>query len=112
MFERNYEIIKNQSIEERVYSTNCSKTSSADVIKVIDFISRNELNESIKPHFVDINLLLCTAAVNANEYKGGVKENTNQCPKTYNRLKWITNIENKTSSLRKTIGQLTIAINC
>ena len=28
-----------KSIEERVYSTNCSKTLSDDAIKVIDFIS-------------------------------------------------------------------------
>ena len=33
IFERNYEIIEKQSIEERVYSTNCSKTLSDDVSK-------------------------------------------------------------------------------
>ena len=56
IIERNYEIAKKQSIEERVYSTNSSKTLSDDVIKVIDFISRNILNELIKPNFFDINV--------------------------------------------------------
>ena len=63
IFESNYEIIKKQSIEKRVYSTSCSKTLSEDVIKVIDFISPNRLNELIKPSFFDINALLYTAAV-------------------------------------------------
>ena len=67
IFERNYEIIKKQSIEERLYSTNCSKTLSDDVIKVIDFVSLNKLNELIKPNFFHINVLLYTAAVTAND---------------------------------------------
>ena len=112
IFERNYEIIKKQSIEERVYSTNCSKTLSDDTIKVIDFISINKLNELIKPNFFDINVLLYTAAVTANEHMGDLKEKANQRPKTYNPPKWITNIENKINNLRKTIGQLTTVINC
>ena len=112
IFERNYEIIKKQSIEERVYSTNCSKTLSDDTIKVIDFISRNKLNEFIKPNFFDINLLLYTAIATASEHKDDLKESTNQHPKTYNPQKWITNIENKITNLRKTIGQLTTVINC
>ena len=112
IFERNYEIIKKQSIEEKVYSTNCSKTLSDDTIKVIDFISINKLNEVIKPNFFDINVLLYTAAVTANEHMGDLKEKANQRPKTYNPPKWITNIENKINSLRKTIGQLTTVINC
>ena len=65
----------------------------------------------IKPNFFDINVLLYTAAVTANEHKGNLKENTNQRPKTYNPPKWITNIENKINYLRKTIGQLTTDIN-
>ena len=56
IFERNYEIIKKQSIEERVNCTNCSKTSSDDAIKVIDFMSINKLNELLKPSFFDINI--------------------------------------------------------
>ena len=111
IFERNYEIIKKQSIEERVYSTNCSKTLSDDAIKVISFISINKLNELIKPNFFDINVLY-TAAVTVNEHKGDLKENTNQRPKTYNPQKWIISIENKINKLRKTIGQLTTVINC
>ena len=111
IFECNYEIIKKQSIEERVYPANCSKTLSDDTIKVIDFISINKLNEVIKPNFFDINVLLYTAAVTANEHMGDLKEKANQRPKTYNPPKWITNIENKINNLRKTVGQLTTIIN-
>ena len=95
IFERNYEIIKKQSIEERLYSTNCSKTLSDDVIKVTDFISLKKLNELIKPNFFDINVLLYTATVTANEHNSNLKENTNQRPRPYNPPKWITNIENQ-----------------
>ena len=84
IFERDYEVIKKQSIEESVYSTNCRKTLPGDVIKVIDFISLNKLNELLKPNSFDINVLLYTAAITANEHKGYLKENTNQHPKTYN----------------------------
>ena len=112
IFECNYEIIKKQSIEEKPYSTNCSRTLSDDPIKAIDFTSRNKLNELIKPNFFDINVLLHTAAVTSNEHKGDLKENTNLRPKTYNPPKWITDIENKINNLRKTIGQLTTVINC
>ena len=85
---------------------------SDDAIKVIDFISINKSNELIRPNFLDINVLLYTAAVAANEHKGDLKENTKQRPKTYNPPKWITNIENKINKLRKTIAQLTTVINC
>ena len=103
--------MKKQSIEERVYSINCSKTISDDTIKITDFLSLNKLNELRKPNLFDINVLLYTAAVTTNKHKGYLKENTNQRPKTYKPPKWITNIENKTNNLRKTIEQLTIVIN-
>ena len=105
IFERNYEIIKKQSIEERVYSTNCSKTLSDDVIKVIDFTSINKLNELIKPNFFDINVLIYTTAVTTNEHKGDLKENANQRSKTYNPPKWIINIENKINKLKKLLDR-------
>ena len=103
--------MKKQSIEERVYSINCSKTLSDDTIKITDFLSLNKLNKLRKPNLFDINVLLYTAAVTTNKHKGYLKENTNQRPKTYKPPKWITNIENKTNNLRKTIEQLTIVIN-
>ena len=105
IFERNYETIKKQSIEERVYSTNCSKTLSDDVIKVIDFTSMNKLNELLKPNFFDINVLIYTTAVTANEHKGDLKENANQRSKTYNHPKWIISIENKINKLKKLLDR-------
>ena len=102
IFERNYEIIKKQSIEERVYSASCIKTLSEDVIKVIDFTSPNRLNELIKPSFFRYQRIIIYSRRYANEHKGYLKENTNQRPKTYNPPKWITNIENKINNLRET----------
>ena len=39
IFERNYEIAKNQNINQRVYPTKCNKKVADDVIKVIDFLA-------------------------------------------------------------------------
>ena len=65
MFQRNYETIKNQSIDETVYSTKCNKKLSDDVIKVIDFLAIKELDN---PKLFDINALLYTLAITAKEY--------------------------------------------
>ena len=74
-------MIKKQSIKERVYSTNCSKTLSDDTIKVIDFILRNKLIEWIKANFFWYKHIKY-GVVTANEHKGNLKENTNQCSKS------------------------------
>ena len=37
IFEPNYEIVKNQNIDQRVYPKKCNKSVTDDVIKVIDF---------------------------------------------------------------------------
>ena len=68
MFQRNYETIKNESIDETVYSTKCNKKLSDDVIKVIDFLANSAIKELDNPKLFDINALLYTLAITAKEY--------------------------------------------
>ena len=111
MFQRNYETIKNQSIDERVYPTKFNKKLSNDVIKVIDFLANNAIKELKKPKHFDINTLLYTSAITAKEYVNDLTELNKKSPKKY-PPKWLDNIENKIAVLRKKIGQLTTLINC
>ena len=73
IFERNYEIVKNQSIDQRVYPTKCNKSVTDDVIKVIDFLASNTIKEIREPSYFDINTLLYTSAVTAKEHLNDLK---------------------------------------
>ena len=73
IFERNYEIVKNQSIDQRVYPTKCNKRVTDDVIKVIDFLASNTIKEIREPSYFDINTLLYTSAVTAKEHLNDLK---------------------------------------
>ena len=111
MFQRNYETIKDQNIDERIYSIKCNKKSSDDVIKVIDFLASNAIKELHSPKLFDINALLYTSVITAKECINDLTELLKKRPKK-SSPKWLNNIENKISVLRKKIDQLTTLINC
>ena len=111
MFQRNYETIKDQNIDERIYSIKCNKKSSDDVMKVIDFLASNAIKELHSPKLFDINALLYTSVITAKECINDLTELLKKRPKK-SSSKWLNNIENKISVLRKKIDQLTTLINC
>ena len=73
IFEPNYEIVKNQNIDQRVYPKKCNKSVTDDVIKVIDFLASNTIKEIREPSYFDINTLLYTSAVTAKEHLNDLK---------------------------------------
>ena len=111
MFQRNYETIKEQNIDERIYSIKCNKKLPDDVIKVIDFLANNAIKEVDSPKLFDIYALLYTSVLTAKEYVNDLTELIKKHPKK-SSPKWLNNIENKIAVLRKKIDQLTTLINC
>ena len=112
LFERNYETINRQSINERTFSTKIIKHPSDDVLKVIDRLAKRKLSQIENPNYLDINVLLYTAAVTTKEYLNDLsKRYTEKTPKA-KMPQWITNIEDKIIRIRRTIGHLTTIISC
>ena len=74
IFERNYEIVKNQNVDQRLYPTKCNKKVAYDVIKVIDILASNAKKEIREPPCFDIKALLYTSAVTAKEHLNNLKE--------------------------------------
>ena len=88
------------------------KHPSDDVLKVIDQLAKQEFSQIEKPNYLDINALLCTAAVTTKEYLNDLnKKYTKKSPKA-EVPQWITNKEAKILRLRRTIGHLATIINC
>ena len=74
IFERNYEIVKNQNVDQRLHPTKCNKKVAYDVIKVIDILASNAIKEIREPPCFDIKALLYTSAVTAKEHLNNLKE--------------------------------------
>ena len=81
MSQHNYETIKNLSIDERVYSTNCNKKLSDDGIKVIYFLANNAIKEFDNPKLFYLNALLYTSAITAKEYVNDLTKLSKKHPK-------------------------------
>ena len=112
LFERNYETINRQSINERTFSTKIMKHPSDDVLKVIGRPAKRKLSQIENPNYLDVNVLLYTAAVTTKVYLNGLsKRYTEKTPKAKMPLR-ITNIGDKIIRIRRTIGHLTTIISC
>ena len=112
LFEHNYETIKRQSVNERTFTTKIIKHPSDDILKVIDRLAKRKLSLIENPNYLDINVLLYTAAVTTKEYLNDLsKRYTEKTPKA-KMPQWITNIEDKIIRIRRTIGHLTTIISC
>ena len=68
LFERNYETIKRQSLNETTFTTKNIKHPSDDVLKVIHQLARRKLSQVENLNYLDINVLLYNAAVTRKEY--------------------------------------------
>ena len=82
LFEWNYVTINRQPINERTFSTKIVKHPSDDVLKVIDQLAKRKLSQIENPNYLDLNVLLYTAAVTTKEYLNDLKESyTEKSPK-------------------------------
>ena len=68
LLKRNYETINRQSINERTFTTKITKIPSDNVLKVVDQLAKRKLSQIENPNYLDINVLLYTAAVAMKEY--------------------------------------------
>ena len=101
-----------QSINERTSCTKIMKHPLDDVLKVIDQLAKWRLSQIKNPNYLDINVLLYIAAVTTTEYLNDLNENYTEKFLKAKLPQWITNFEEKTLRLRRTIGHLTTIINC
>ena len=81
MFQSNYETIKDQNIDERIYSTKYNKKLSDVVIKVMNFLANNAIKELDNPKFFNTNALLYTSAITTKEYVNDLTELIKKRPK-------------------------------
>ena len=66
---------------------------------MIDRLAKQKLSQIENPNYLDINVLLYTAAVTTKEYLNDLsKKYTEKTPKA-KMPQWITNIEDKSVSL-------------
>ena len=100
MFQCDYETINDQNIDERVYSTNYNKKLSNDQVKVIDCLPKNAVKELDNPKCFHINALLYMSGITAKESVNGLTELIKKYRKK-SSPKWLNNIENKITVLRK-----------
>ena len=84
LFERDYKTINRQFINERTFTTKIMKHPSDNVLKVIDQLAKRKLSQTENPNYLDINVLLHTAAVTTNEYLNDLKS----ILKKTRKLKW------------------------
>ena len=101
-----------QSINERTFSTKIIKHPSDDVLKVIDRLAKRKLSQIENPNYLDIDVLLYTAAVTTKEYLNDLSKKYNEKNPKSKMPQWITNIEGKIIRIRRTIGHLTKIISC
>ena len=111
MFQCDYETINDQNIDERVYSTNYNKKLSNGQVKVIDCLPKNAVKELDNPKCFHINALLYMSGITTKESVNGLTELIKKYRKK-SSPKWLNNIENKITVLRKKICQLSTLINC
>ena len=112
LFERNYETIKRQSLNETTFTTKNIKHPSDDVLKVIHRLAKRKRSQVENPNYLDINVLLYTAAVTRKEYLNDlIKKHAEKTLKA-KMPQWIKIIEDKITRLRRTIGHLTTFISC
>ena len=80
LFERNYETINRQSINERTFTTEIMKHPSDDVLRVIDQLVKQKLSQIENPNYLDIDVLLYTAAVTTKEYLNDLNKKYTENP--------------------------------
>ena len=79
---------------------------------MIDRLAKRKLSQIENLNYLDINVLLYTAAVTTKDYLNDLsKRYTVKTPKA-KMPQWITNIEDKIIRIRRTIGHLTTIISC
>ena len=102
----------NKNIEERIYLTRVNTRIPDTLLKCVNDLSKEYITSLNLPNYWDINVCLYSAAVTCLREMNQLRELT---PPTKNKPKfprWLTQLEESITYLRKTIGQLTVIIKC
>ena len=105
------DILHNKNIDERTYLTRVNTKINDTLLKCVDDLSKEYLTSLDSPNYWDINVCLYSAAVTCLREMNQLRELnlTNNKPKF---PRWLTQLEESITYLRKTIGQLTVIVKC
>ena len=111
--------LRNQiKINERIYSTRVTKRPSPDILKtinevILEHINQKERNELYSPHLIDINNFVYAAAISVNQYLGQLTEKKQKFDEKKSEYpKWITNIQTSIDKMRRTMGHILTILDC
>ena len=102
----------NKNIEERIYLTRVNTRTNDTLLKCVNDLSKEYIASLNLPNYWDISVCLYSAVVTCLREMNHLRELT---PTTKNKPifpRWLTQLEESITSLRKTIGQLTVIIKC
>ena len=102
----------NKNIEERIYLTRVNRRIHGTLLKCVNDLSKEYITSLNLPNYWDINLCLYSAAVTCLREMNQLRELT---PTTNNKptfTRWLTQLEESITYLRKTIAQLTVIRKC
>ena len=94
----------NKNIEERIYLTRVNTGVQDTLLKCVNDLSKEYITSLNLPNYWDINMCLYSAAVTCLREMNQLRELT---PPTKNKPKfprWLTQLEESITYLRKTIG--------
>ena len=106
IFLETIDILHNTNNDERTYLTRVNTKTTDTLLKCVDDLSKEYLTSLDSPNYWDINVCLYSAAVTCLREMNQLRELnlTNNKPKF---PRWLTQLEESITYLRKTTGQLT-----
>ena len=102
----------NKSIEERIYLTRVNTRIHDTLLKCVNDLSKEYITSLNLPNYWDINVCLYSAAVTCLREMNQLRELTSTTKNKPKFPRWLTQLEESITYLRKTIGQLTLIIKC
>ena len=114
LWDDNLTKFRQMEIRDRPFSTTVRKYAPADVLRSLDSLAAIEIrkleSESQIPSFSALNELIYTCAVTAQVHMGDSrKENLKKKPP---KPSWLIHLEERITSLRRKISQVTVVLNC
>ena len=95
----------NKNIEERIYLTRVNTRINGTLLKCVNDLSKEYITSLNSPNYWDVNVCLYSAAVTCLREMNQLRELS---PTTKNKPKfprWLTQLGESITYLRKTIGQ-------
>ena len=101
-------------VNNRPYLTSINKKPSAEELKTIDFIATKYINllkcnGDVTLNIIDNVMYSAAIAIKTYLYDLSEKKNRRETPK---RPKWLTNLDQKVTKLRKTIAHINVVLEC